>query len=324
MKRIWPVLVLLVASCGGEKGDSAGSKAPDAARTEVERGPVKAVVEVVPGKPRLSDEPTLTLTITAAEGVEVTPPPFGESLGGFLVRDFRQPLPELREGRKVVKQVYRLEPSGSGEQTIHPIPISFRSADGKTHTVETEALTLTVSSIVEQEAPSLASLRAAAGPIPLQGPGTGSIWIAATVLAALAGAVGVIAWRRWRRRPEADTPRLSPRELAHQELQRLIEDDPLGRGDLQTFFVGLTGIVRRYIERTTEIRAPEQTTPEFLRAMQSHPSFDERKKHELKAFLESADLVKFAALRPSKEEIEASFSRAKEFVGLAAPAGAAA
>jgi hypothetical protein len=217
--------------------------------------------------------------------------------------------------------MYRLEAVGSGEQTIHPIPISFRDArpgaEGNTHTIETEALTLTVSSIVEQEAPSLARLRGAAGPVPLQEGDSGLVWIAAGILAVLFGACGVIAWRRWRRRPQASAPRLSPRELAHRELEMLVEDDPLGRGDLQTFYVELTGIVRRFIERTTEIRAPEQTTSEFLRAMQTHGSFDERKKQGLRAFLESADLVKFAAIRPSKEEIEESFNRAKEFVGLA-------
>lgn len=321
MKRFLPVLFLVAASCGRQEKASTGGATSDAARTEIERGPVKVVVEVVPGKPRLSDEPTLTITINAAEGIEVTPPPFGESIGGFLVRDFHEPLPELRDGRQIRKQVYRLEPLASGEQVVRPIPLMFRDRDGKTHTVETEALALTVSSMVGDAAPSLVSLRSAAGPVPLKETGSGAVvWIAAA-LVVMAGAAGVVVWRR-RRRPVPEAPRLSPRELAYRELQKLIQDDPLGRGDFQTFYVELTGIVRRYIERTTHIRAPEQTTREFLRAMQTHSAFSDEKKRELKAFLESADLVKFAAINPSKEEIESSFNRAKGFVGLAQPAEA--
>ena len=291
----------------------------DAVRTEVERGPVKVIVELVPARPRLSDEPTLTITIEAAEGVKVTPPPFGGSVGGFLVRDFREPLPEVRDGLQIIRQIYRLEPVGSGEQVILPIPVKFN--DGKDHVVETESLVVRVTSMVGDEVPTLAALRGPAGPVALEG-GGGGAWIAVALIGAVAAAgVGIVAWRR-RRRPADEAPRPSPTELAHLELQKLLEDNPLDRGDYQTFYVELTGVVRRFIERTTGLRAPEQTTEEFLRVMQSHPAFGEAKKRGLKAFLESADLVKFAGVTPSKDDVEAGFRRAREFVGLAQPAEA--
>jgi hypothetical protein len=76
------------------------------------------------------------------------------------------------------------------------------------------------------------------------------------------------------------------------------------------------------------VRAPEQTTREFLRAIQGHPSFDETRRERLRAFLESADLVKFAGHEPETAAIEASVARAREFLALGAvapaPAGAAA
>ena len=36
----------------------------------------------------------------------------------------------------------------------------------------------------------------------------------------------------------------------------------------------------------------------------------------MKSFLESADMVKFAAVIPDKKDVETSFNTAKEFVGL--------
>ena len=57
-------------------------------------------------------------------------------------------------------------------------------------------------------------------------------------------------------------------------------------------------IVRRYIERSTGVRAPEQTTEEFLREVNDNNLFPHETNARLGAFLESADLVKFAGYQP--------------------------
>jgi hypothetical protein len=89
--------------------------------------------------------------------------------------------------------------------------------------------------------------------------------------------------------------------------------------DVKSYYVELTAIVRRYIERTTGIRAPEQTTEEFLREVSRCssplPKGEGMNNFRLKDFLESADLVKFAAHRPRREDILESFRRAEIFIG---------
>ena len=64
------LMLLALAGCHGSDlttkgsgGAAEQSDAPTAGRTEIERGPVKVSVEVQPHPARLSDEPTLTLTI---------------------------------------------------------------------------------------------------------------------------------------------------------------------------------------------------------------------------------------------------------------------
>jgi len=49
-----------------------------------------------------------------------------------------------------------------------------------------------------------------------------------------------------------------------EKLSQKLAASGLMETDVKVYFVELTAIVRRYIERTTGIRAPEQTTEEFL------------------------------------------------------------
>ena len=77
--------------------------------------------------------------------------------------------------------------------------------------------------------------------------------------------------------------RMSPIERAWAELGRLLKKGLPGRGRYKDFYVELTMVVRRYIQRKYGIRAPHMTTEEFLRAA--------RPDAKLREFLESADMV---------------------------------
>jgi len=315
--------MLVLLGCANDSEKPAGPSAEQdahVARSEAELGPVRVTVEVEPAEARLSDEPTLTLVIDYARGVTVRKPPFGESLGEFVIRDFREPLPRMEADREILEQIYTLEPTRTGELAIYPISVTFTDTrpdgDGKQYTVQTEGLTVKIASVLESDVPSLADLRPVAGPVELprsEGPGA---WWPVVLLAVAVCAGGAFAWwwRRRRRKTEEAQP-LSPRELAYLELERLLQED-LPHRDVKLFYVELTAVVRRYIERTTGIHAPEQTTEEFLRQISGTPGFSPEESGRLKYFLESADLVKFAAHQPPTEDIEESFQRAKMFIGL--------
>lgn len=288
------------------------------ARSEVELGPVQVTVEVEPAEARLSDEPVLTLTIRSQDGVDLVKPPFGEALGDFLIRDFREPLPEVEDEWRILRQVYTLEPTRTGELSIWPISVTFTDnrtdGDGHEHTIQTEGLTVTVASVLEDEAPSLDNLKPMADPVELPTTGRTILWLAALILL-LASGGGLLVWRRSRRRAVEAAVELSPRELAWLELEQLIEQN-LAQEDVKLFYVELTGVVRRFIERTTGVSAPEQTTEEFLSQIARDTTFAPEESRHLKDFLESADLVKFAAHQPRTEDIEKAFDRAKLFIGL--------
>ncbi|MEE3370762.1 MAG: hypothetical protein VX346_15590 [Planctomycetota bacterium] len=289
---------------------------PTAVVSRVERGPVRFDVSLRPGAPRLSDEPVLTLTIRAAAGVEIEKPPFGEAVGDFLVRDFHEPLPQKQGEVTVLRQQYTLEPMRAGTLAIDPITIKFidRRTTGtpSRHQIQSEDLAVEVSTVLGDDAPSLSGLRPAASPVALPPPPSRRlVWggLAAVALGTLA------ATAFWWRKRKVDEPELSPAELAWLELERLVAAD-LAVADIKAYYSELTGVVRRFIERSTGIRAPEQTTEEFLRAIARDQSFSAPSSQRLAAFLQAADLVKFAGYQPASHDIEESFRRAQQFIGL--------
>src|SRR6266849_2260708 len=97
----WGVAVLLVigssvASIAGDAVDT-GKAAQDSATNAdaakfvektTERGPVKARVRLEPAAPVIGDTVTLTVEVTAADGIELMMPEFGQSLDRFSVREF--------------------------------------------------------------------------------------------------------------------------------------------------------------------------------------------------------------------------------------------
>jgi len=308
----------LLAGCGGRSDEPGDAAAPMQARSEVEHGPVRITLEVDPARPRLSDQPTMTLSIESEPGVKVDKPVFGESIGEFRIVGTRESLPQINNRRHVFRQTLTLEPTRTGRQEIYAIPVTYTDArpdgDGKRHTVETEPLQIEVVSMIDSEVRSLDKLHEERPPVALPESGW-SLWKFATGLA-LFLAAGTFAWwwRRKRRRKAVPQKELSPQERARLELEQLWESG-LAERDVKLYYVELTGVVRRYIERTTGVRAPERTTEEFLREIGGRATFPAEESGRLKDFLESADLVKFAAHQPRWEDVRESYDRAGAFVG---------
>ena len=291
---------------------------PDVLHTETTRGPVTVEVTIVPAKVRLSDEPVLTLTVTAQANVRVDMPPFGESLGDFIIRDFHEPLPKTSDGKQVLQQIYTLEPTTAGSVSINPMTVRFvddrTDGDGEEHEVQTEALLVEVLTMVASTAPSLDNLRPVTDPYDLPSSSRFSTVGAIVVCLVLLAVTGLILWRK-KHRKDIASPKLTPQQLARQELNDLLGSH-LSDSNVKEFFVQLTAVVRRYIERTTGINAPDQTTEEFLHEVNQQKLFGNDDNTRLGAFLASADLVKFAGYHPNTDSIGESIHRAEQFIAL--------
>lgn len=106
----------------------------------------------------------------------------------------------------------------------------------------------------------------------------------------------------------------NPREKALKALKVLKLKNLPEKGRYDDFYVEITQIVRQYIEGYYKIKAPEQTTQEFLQVMLGQSIFNEQINHYLTEFLKFADLVKFAKLSPKEEDCHQAEEAAESFI----------
>jgi hypothetical protein len=327
MKLITSLVILCLAAVAILSGckDSAPHKpawaTPDSIMKTAEKGPVKMTVRIVPKEPRLSDLVDLDITVEAEAGVEIQPPPFGKGVGDFLVRDFGEEHAPPAENKVSRHFRYQLEPVHRGRHLIRSIAVEFTdkrpgsASPAEPTLVETEPIEVNVQSELGETTPNLADLSPMVQPLPLP-PSPLWLWLLGALGVCAAAVGGILVARRYRKHVEEQAKPPTPEELAHQAMRALLSENLHGKGEFKEFYVRLTGIVRRYIEATTGVRAPEETTEEFLRDVRQRQVFPHDRAVNLGRFLEAADLVKYAAQKPGERQIEEAISRAQEFVGL--------
>lgn len=270
---------------------------------------LEATATLVPSSPQLGDTATLTLTVHYDPARTVTLPNFGEHYGPFRVEQAASSPASLSENLETRSITVTLTPTKAGESILPPIPIEI--TEGKKHS--TLVLPASSVTVLSSNDPASASLDQLTDPRPERSLSRGWLILATLILAAVL--VGIL--RRYSKnsseKSQSESLR-SPSERAQAEIDALMKSK-IHLNDVRAFYLKLTGIVRRFIEETTGLRAPEQTTEEFLReAEHASERFDADKRRRLAAFLEFADLVKFAKFRPTEADIFDGAQKARVFV----------
>jgi len=292
----------------------------DLLSSTVSRGPVEVSVRLEPKDAVIGDAIHLEVEALAADGVELLMPEFGEALERFLILDFVPSESVTADGRNRSLQRYTLEPPNSGEHSIPPLLIEFvdrrpgakaapEGADA--YEVLTERLDFTVQSVLPENAGN--DLRPMPGRLSPLGARKLSLWLAIGVAGILLVAAA-FAFRAWSAR-EVERRQRSAHQIACAELDELLQWESHPTGDaIEGFYVKLSGIIRRYLEDRFNLRSPELTTEEFLSVASRSPDLNPGLRGLLGDFLTRADLVKFAGLLPSAEEIDESVSAARRFL----------
>lgn len=284
-----------------------------------ERGPITVHLDIDKTELTIADRLNLTLTALIDEDYEVKLPGFGEKLEQFGIKDYHTSQPELTENNRTrISRSYVLEPFLSGEYTIPAMKISFQkknTADAPLHEIETEALTVHVSSLLPEnfEKMTLHDIRP-----PRSLPRSNTIWFWAGGLLLFflgSGITGFLIIRKKNLGKDRTMIRKIPaHEQAFGELQALVAEDLVEKGKIKEFYQKISDILRRYIENRFNLRAPEQTTEEFLSQIRTKNDFDDAHKTLLKNFLTHCDLVKFARHQPETEDIQKTFDSCKAFI----------
>lgn len=315
------------AAVDDPQSEAGANTATESLETFTERGPVTARLRLTPSQPQIGDALTLTLEVTSKADVEVLMPAFGQSLERFPIVDFAPREIVEADGSTTHRQTYTLRAQASGDGAIPPLSIEFidhredmpATPEGEdAYELLTDKLRFEIASVVPDSAsaelaPPLGALAR------LGGNGPGPIAIALTVL--LLAAAAFAAWRYTS--THGRTARsASAHEVAIARLDAL-SGRPVPEADaaaMDAFFVELTDIVRRYLEDRFDVRAPELTTEEFLTAASSSPDLTAEHRKFLQAFLERADMVKFAKLIPSPDDAAETLAVARRFVEETKPA----
>lgn len=127
----------------------------------------------------------------------------------------------------------------------------------------------------------------------------------------LIAALATILWTRRGPKPAPTAATLLPHERAFLDLQKLEEELPI---PAERFYVRLTDVIRDYISARYAIPASHQATPEFLARMVREPAFADTHRGVLREMLSAGDLIKFAKVEATQEQLRVALDRGREFV----------
>ncbi len=250
-----------------------------------------------------------TVVDTAAKVVFPKAKSFGQL---EVIRSY--PIDTTRNGAMytLVKK-YGLTQFDSGKYTIPQIKILINQ-----NTVLTDSLRVTVNPVavdtLKQKMYDIKTVAKAKD-------GLGKWWkyLLAAIGFVLLGFLIYLLYKKFKRKPWAETVFKTPIEKATSLLQQLEQKQLWQKGEVKNYYSELTDIARDYIEEAIEIPAKESTTNELIIALRNA---SKRKKLNLtketltglENVLRQADLVKFAKSKPLDYEIEEDRKRVENSI----------
>ncbi|MDP6987163.1 MAG: hypothetical protein QGG74_03870 [Phycisphaerales bacterium] len=276
------------------------------ASASVEQDGIRASATLFPAAFTVGEPLTLVIEAAAEPGTLLVLPAGGES-GSFTItgRTERLDIP-MEDGRRHWQWVLSLDTFDDTATAIPEWLIGWSRGSDETGTVTLGPIPVDVVSVLAEET----TMRDIKGEVPLPG---GYWWIWSIAGGLVIGMVaGWLIVRRLRR-----SQSMLPHEQALTDLHLLRMGD-LARDDVRLFYDRLSCIVRHYLEDRFSIRAPEQTTDEFLADARTSPQLNVAQRDELGRLLCAADMVKFARFEPGNSHSSAAIDEAEVFVSSTA------
>ena len=126
-------------------------------------------------------------------------------------------------------------------------------------------------------------------------------WVAWALAALAIVALAVFFWR-WCQKRRSQIP-AEPPIPAYVRAKQKLEEALALIAQPKAFCILVSDTIRSYLEEQFDFRAPERTTEEFLRELNTTDLLLPEQKESLGNFLESCDLVKFAKYEPGEPEL---------------------
>ena len=288
-----PVAVMVVATAGGAQEARL--------RTEVDTAQI-----TVGGRIQL------TIGVGHAPGQRVAFPD-SLDLAPFEVLGIEVFEPAALDETVTSAATYTLTAFELGELEIPSFEVALLDTGGGTAILDTHPYGVVVSSVGLDESGDIRDVKA-----PLEIALSGLV-LAAWLLAFLA-LLGLLYWlyRRHRRQPASGpitvaAPLRRPYEAAYDALRELEAEGLLDRGEVKEHYVGVSEIIRAYVEAQYGVQALEMASYEVLDGLE-RIGVDQETWHAFEGFLAECDLVKFAKFTPDLPRCREIVPRARRLV----------
>jgi hypothetical protein len=246
----------------------------------------------------------LALTVEGPRGLEVETPPLADAVDAWKQQP-EDPRREEAGGRVTWTQRLTLQQVKPGVQPVPPVKVRFREGPA------TDWQEYQWDDVLKNPRD-----RASATPEPVAPEPTPAwkAWLPWAVGGALAVCVlGAAGWGLKRRAGRPRRP-LTPEQRALQELDRLEKTALPPARESEWYHTQLSNVVRRYLAERFRLRAPQQTTAEFLEAVQKVPELPAEQQRLLRDFFDRCDLAKFARVSATPDECRRTTETARAFV----------
>lgn len=289
------ILGLTLASCRNETAPG----------TEEQLPPIRVTVGVDRPTINVGDLINYTIHVDSDTNIPFSMPQFAENLGGFVIRDWKRPEPRINEkGRREQEHTYILETYLTGNYELPPASIRYQDSSG-TNILSSTPVCVEVITVAE-EGDLFSGIRDIKEPVELAEKASNRLkyWIIAISAAATAVVAITLLFALRRKRETSPVPPVPAHERAYEALRRLHALQLVDQGRIKEYYFELSIILRHYIENRFGLRAPEQTTEEFLQSIKSSDVFSSEQRGILKDFLKECDLVKFANYSASSTDAQ--------------------
>ncbi len=307
------LVCLLSAGCRNKDQLSIESPPAPVVSEEMHSGKLSVLYTLSATEISIAEKLLVTLEVTVPEDYDVNFPQFSGKLGDFNLSSTASTPKELIGDRIRQKRICILTPYLPGQYTIPAMTISAgeRRPPGLEKAeviIPPHIITITSFLGSNEKNPQIADIFA---PLPAPAPtfyyliggGAGLLLIALLIYL-------YVRRKSYHPLPPSVSPEVGALHEIDQLRQRQTDDD------FAAFYSNLSLILRRYIETRFGLNAPEQTTEEFLAALRRSPLFSEEQKDLLKHFLCHCDLIKFARIIPSRQEIDISIEQCRNFIKM--------
>jgi hypothetical protein len=290
------------------------------ATVTADAGPVRVVASAEPREVTIGDRIRYVVEVTSDAEAEVRIPVLAGNVGDFTIVDFGEIEPRRDGTQTTIGRWYTLTIFDTGDFLVPAPQVEYRIPGEPLLTATGNEVLVGVASVLAGD-PEAKDIRDIKPPEEVPFDWTPYLILGGIVTGSLLLVALLYHLLNRPRRERGVAPRPA-HEVALAALEDLQRQRLVDAGRIDEFYVGLTRIIRTYLEDGFHVRAPEMTTEEFLGAAGADARLSPPQRRLLGEFLSQADLVKFARFVPTPRDCSAAYEAARRFVDETRPRSA--